>query len=232
LIAVSRLLWARSQRIIATRFPSIHLFEGVAEQDDWDALERLANLTRSRVVQSNHAWGLFPETDVARGEGANLIMASYTYLNPNGSRFTDATFGAYYAARDLETAIKETVYHTEKFALEGRLAPVAFEKQVLEACISGSFHDLRKTVSDKKILSPTSYSASQPFAAALKQQKSNGIAYPSVRHDSGECVAVFLPRLVSNCKRTIHLAYLWDGSRVTSVQKRTLLTTEFARNKE
>ena len=31
----------------------------------------------------------------------------------------------------------------------------------------------------------------------------------------------FLPRLTSACRRTHHLAYIWDGTRITSVQARS-----------
>ena len=221
---VSRLAWAHSQRIISTRFPNVALFEGVAKPDDWDDLQRLANLTNPRIQQTTDGWGMLRKEDCAHGEGADLIMAPFAYLRPGGSRFADDTHGAYYAARELNTAIDETVFHTEKFARESRLPPIAFEKQVLDARISGSFHDLRRALPDKKILSPDSYTASQAFALKLRaEENSNGIVYPSVRSAGGECIAVFLPRLISNCRRTRHLAYLWDGVRITGVQERSMI---------
>jgi hypothetical protein len=224
LTPVSRVSWTRSQRVIATRFPSIHVFAEVAGRDDWDPLDHLANLTSPRETRSSEGWGMFRPEDCAQGEGATLVMAPFAYPNPGGSRFTDGTFGAYYAGRDLNTAIDETVFHTEKFAREGRLGPVAFEKQAIEARIRGSFHDLRKQLPDKKILSPVSYVASQAFALKLRhQEKSHGIVYPSVRSAGGECIAVFLPRLIVDARRTLHLAYLWDGTRITSVQGRSLM---------
>ena len=217
-VQASRITWSQSQRVIATRFPSKHLFEGVAAQDDWDNLERLANLTSPRVQQSESGWGMFKATDCATGEGANLIMAPFAYRHADGSRFTDGTYGAYYAGRDLKTAIDETVYHAEKFARDSRLPPITFEKQVLEARIAGAFHDLRKSLPDKKILSKDSYAVSQPFACKLRERgHSNGIVYPSVRSAGGECVAVFLPRLVTDCRRTRYLAYVWDGTAITQV---------------
>lgn len=224
MIAVSRLAWSHSQRVISTRFPSVHLFVDIAEQADWDQLERLANLTSARVKKNIEGWSMFPPEDCAQGKGATLVMAPFAYLRPGGTRFTDATFGAYYAGRDLDTAIDETVFHTEKFAREGRMEPLAFEKQVIEARIRGRFHDLRNSLPDKEILSPDSYTASQAFARKLRsQEKSHGIVYPSVRSKGGECVAVYLPRLVSDCRRTLNLAYLWDGTRITSVQSRSLV---------
>lgn len=163
-------------------------------------------------------WGMFKAADCATGDGASLVMAPFAYLHPDGSRFTDGTYGAYSAGRDLQTAVDETVYHAEKFAREGRLPPITFEKQVLEARIAGTFHDLRKSALDKKILSKDSYATSQPFARGLREfERSNGIVYPSVRSEGGECVAVFLPRLVTDCRRTRYLAYAWDGTAISDV---------------
>ena len=224
MIVVSRLAWSQSQRVISARFPGVHSFEGVARREDWEDLERLANLTNPRIKQTPEGWGMLRPEDSAQGAGAELVMAPFAHPTPGGSRFADGTYGAYYAGRELNTAIDETVFHTEKFAREGRLPAIAFEKQVLEARINGNFHDLRKALPDKKILSPDSYTASQIFALKLKQQEnSNGIVYPSVRSAGGECIAVFLPRLISNCRRTRHLAYLWDGARITGVQERSMV---------
>ncbi|MCA2999727.1 MAG: RES family NAD+ phosphorylase [Rhodocyclaceae bacterium] len=210
--------------MIATRFPSKHLFEGVAKQDDWDNLERLANITSPRIQQSESGWGMFKPDECATGAGASLIMAPFAYLNPDGSRFTDGTYGAYYAGRDLKTAVDETVYHAEKFARDSRLPAITFEKQVLEARIAGTFHDLRQAVPDKKILSKESYAVSQPFARKLHEHEhSNGIVYPSVRSAGGECVAVFLPRLVTDCRRARYLAYVWDGKAITQVYEMSAL---------
>jgi RES domain-containing protein len=210
--------------VVSTRIPSIPLFEGIAKRADWDDLERLANLTSPRIKQSTEGWGMLRPEDCAKGEGAELIMAPFAYPSPGGSRFADGTYGAYYAGRELNTAIDETVFHAEKFAREGRMPAIAFEKQVLEARINGSFHDLRKTLPDKRILSPNSYATSQVFALKLrKEERSHGIVYPSVRSAGGECIAVFLPRLISQCRRTMHLAYLWDGTRITGVQQRSMM---------
>jgi hypothetical protein len=221
-VETSRLTWSQSQRVIATRFPRVAVYDKVAKKEDWNQLDQLANLTSPRVQQSINGWGMFKAEDCATGPGAELIMAPFEYLHPSGSRFTDGTYGAYYAGRELKTAIDETVYHAERFAREGRMAAVTFEKQVLEARVSGAFHDLRKSVPDRKILSPDSYAVSQIFARDLRvAEKSKGIVFPSVRSPGGECIAVFLPRLVSDCKRTKHLAYVWDGVRVTDVYERS-----------
>jgi hypothetical protein len=43
-------------------------------------------------------------------------MAPFTHINVLGSRFSDGTYGVYYAAARLDTAIRETIHHFSKFA--------------------------------------------------------------------------------------------------------------------
>ena len=42
-------------------------------------------------------------------------MAAFTHLNPEGSRFSDGSWGVFYAAHSVATAVEETVYHRERF---------------------------------------------------------------------------------------------------------------------
>ena len=67
---------------------------------------------------------------------------------------------------------------------------------------------------------PASYAMPQEMARDLRDNGSNGIVYGSVRHDAGECVAVFRPRLLSDCRQERHLCYVWDGQAITMVYEK------------
>src|SRR5688572_34440 len=107
-IAVRNLRWHPCYRIIASRFPTIHLYERVADAADWEALYALESLTNPRLREELGALEKIPREERTFGPGASVIMAPFIYLNPFGGRFTDATFGAFYTANRLETAIAET----------------------------------------------------------------------------------------------------------------------------
>jgi hypothetical protein len=228
---ITRIRWPASYRIIPTRFPATPLFVDVAPEADWDDLHALSELTSPRVVQTQGRFGLYSKEDLGPAGGAqdgadegeeqrDLIVAAFTYVNPEGSRFSDGSYGVYYAARKLETAIDETVHHRRRFWLQSRLPALHFPMKVLEARIDGELHDIRVKSPDRKILDPDSYAVSKAFALKLKaEHKSLGIAYPSVRHAGGECVAAFVPRVVSRCKRTQLLDYIWDGAGEVTVVK-------------
>jgi hypothetical protein len=64
------------------------------------------------------------------------------------------------------------------------------------------------------ILNKNSYASSQPFGGMRRGKGSNGLIYPSVRHDGGQCIAAFWPDVVSIPIQERHLQYEWDGTTV------------------
>ena len=85
--------------------------------------------------------------------------------------------------------------------------------------VDADLHDLRTLPEEPfPALDPNSYVASQALAQHLRGSGSNGIAYPSIRHPDGECVALFYPDCASNPLQGRHLDYHWDGARVDLVR--------------
>ncbi len=222
--AVGEVRWQPCYRVISSRFPPIALFERVAHAEDWDALYWLESLTNPRLRDEVGEIELVPAEDRVFGPGATVIMAAFTHLNPEGSRFADSTFGAFYAAASLETSIAETRFHREAFLRATHESPMELDMRTYLCDVSSSFHDIRgKREEMADLYDPDSYVASQKFARALKLAGSNGIAYESVRHAGGECLAVYRPRLIQNCRQGTHLRYIWDGERISQVYALRLL---------
>jgi hypothetical protein len=205
-------------RIVASRMPTIYLFERVAPAEDWAELNELESLTNPRIRNQKGELKLVPAEDRVSGPNASIVMAPFTHLAPQGTRFTDGTYGAYYAAESLETAIAETRHHSEIFLRATKEAPTEQEKRCYVADVSCELHDIRTRRRDlPDIYDPDSYSASQKLGRALRDAASNGIAFESVRRTGGECLAVFRPRLVQNVRQSVHLRYAWDGKSITRV---------------
>jgi len=217
-LAVSEVRWQPCFRVISSRFPPIHLFERVAGAEDWEALYWLESLTNPRLRDDVGEIELVPREDRIFGPGASVIMAPFTHLNPEGSRFADDTFGAFYAAASLDTSIAETRYHREIFLRATRERPLELDMRTYLCDVAASFHDIRgKRDRMPDIYDPDSYVASQKLARSLKLAGSNGVVFDSVRHSGGQCLAVYRPRLVLNCRQGTHLRYVWDGERITQV---------------
>lgn len=223
-VAVTHVAWKPSWRIIPSRFPPIALFERVTEPDDLEAIFELEALTNPRLRDEVGEISLVPPEERISGPRTGIIMAAFTHLNPEGSRFSDGTYGVFYAANDLETAIDETRHHRERFMRATKQEHMELDMRVYVTDLDGELHDLRgQKTTQPLVYHNDNYAAGQHLAKTLRKEGSNGIAYDSIRREGGECVAVFRPRLLSNGRQERHLCYVWDGNRIASVyEKREL----------
>ena len=206
-----RLRWKRSFRIIASRYPPIEVFERVASPDEWELLYELESRTNPRLRNEAGDIRLVPKEQRVNGPGASWLMASFTHIG-RPSRFSDGSYGVYYAAERLRTAIAETVYHFERFWLATQEEPLDSDFRVLVARVNHRFHNLggRRFQS---LLHPTDYLPSQAFAKTLRTKNSPGVVYPSVRGQD-RCLGVFQPKAIALPTQGPHLAYHFDGTRV------------------
>lgn len=59
------------------------------------------------------------------------------------------------------------------------------------------------------------YSKSQKLGQELKESHAWGVVYNSVRHQGGECVAIFRPPAIQHpVTQTKHLKYKWNGTKI------------------
>lgn len=212
-----RVAWARATRIIACRYPPIDLFERVAPDPAvWDGLIAAEQAVNPRVRDEIGEIRLVPAEERLGGPGASWVMAAFTHLNPKGSRFSDGSYGVYYAARALRTAVRETAYHFARFAADSDDRPRYETMRVLVGRIDTRCADIASLPMAERVhlLAPDSYADSQPFGARLRAAGANGVVYPSVRDARGQCIGAFRPRAVGIPVQSKHLRYHWDGTRV------------------
>ena len=223
-VPVTPVHWPSCYRLIPSRFPPVQLFERVAAPEDLEAVFAIEALTNARIREEVGELQLVSPEDRVSGAGAGYVMAAFTHVSPPGGRFTDGTYGAYYAARDLATAVDETVYHRERFLRATAERPLELDMRVLRARLVAELHDLRGLhARAPEVYHPDDYTASQVLGRRLRELRSWGIVYDSVRRSGGECVAVFRPRALSRCQQTQHLAYVWDGERISTVYEKKIL---------
>jgi hypothetical protein len=217
-----RITWRPSRRIVPSRYPTVHLFERVAPATEFEALAELESMTNDRLRDERGEIALVPREERPRGVNPSVIMAPFTHLNPEGSRFSDGTYGVCYVAHDLETAIEETRHHRARFMRATREPPMELEMRVYLVDLDAELHDLRgRRRAMRAVHSAENYAAAQRLARRLRSAGSAGIAYPSVRRPGGECAAVFTPSALSNCRQERHLSYVWDGEQVSRIYRKT-----------
>lgn len=221
MLPVTPVHWAPCRRIIPSRFPPIQLFERVADPADLDGVFEVEAMTNPRLREEVGDLRLVPPEDRISGPGASIIMAAFTHLNPHGSRFADSTYGVFYAALDLDTAIAETTYHRACFMRATQQPRMELDMRVYLVDLHADMHDLRRRQSDYPLVyHPDDYAAGQQLARVLRTEGSDGIVYDSVRRTGGECTAVFRPRLLSSGRQERHLCYVWNGTEIERVYEK------------
>ena len=218
---VNHITWKPGWRIVSSVFPPKGLFDRVSSREDLDIVLAIEGLTNDRLRDEIGELSLVPEEERVYGAGASPIMAAFTHLNPSGSRFTDGTYGVYYAARSVDTAIAETRFHKERFLRATQQAPIEVDmRSYASNIIDTGFHDIRgltKVRPDLYDPDPDHYAAPQSFARTLRSEGSNGVVYDSVGDEGGECAAVMRAKVLSPTKQGKHYCYVWNGEEISHV---------------
>lgn len=220
-IQTRSIAWQPCYRIVPSRFPPIGLFEDVADPADFEAVYEIEAMTNDRLREEVEDIALVALEDRVSGPGTSPIMAAFTHLNPEGDRFTNGTYGVFYAGKSIETAVAETKFHRIKFLQATNEPAQELDMRVYAVDLNAELHDIRGIRSSQPAYyHPTSYAIAQDLALRLREIGSDGILYMSVRDEGGECVAVFRPRLLSNCRQERHLCYVWDGKTISTIYEK------------
>lgn len=223
-IPVAGVNWRNAVRIIRSLHPPIDLFEDIADPADWPLLISAEQKTNPRLMESIGVLDLVPPDRRVAGPGASYLMAPFTHVSVDRpSRFSAGAFGVLYAGKSFEVALFETVHHHSLFMTRTQ-EPAGWTSQFREILldIDARLHDLRgRDVRLRAALDPDDYSESQALGAQLRVAVSNGVVYPSLRFDCGECVGLFFPDLASKPVQGRHLDYHWDGARVDLFRDRS-----------
>jgi len=218
---VSPIRWIGACRLVASRYPTVGLFDRVTSPADLAAIIELEIWTNDRVSAELGVLATIPRDEWVTGEPmASVVMAAFCHPHPDGGRFSDSTRGAWYAARTLDTALAESIYRRTQELVEIGALDTRVEMRLYRADFRATFHDVRATKpSLAPLYHPASYAASQPFARRLLESGSNGVVYRSVRHPGGQCLSCFRPRLVRHVWTAGHFEYRWQGSPTPQVRE-------------
>lgn len=213
-----RVTWAPTWRIIRSIHPPIDLFEDIADPRDWEALAAVEAKTNPRIRMEIGDLGKVPPGRRVNGPGASYVMAPFVHCSPKRpGRFTDGSFGIYYAGDREEVALAETIHHHARFmAATSEPAGWTSDFRVLVGAVDCNLHDVN-AVPDA--LHPTDYRPSQIVGSDLRTKGSNGVTWASVRLSGGQCIGAFWPDVVAIPVQGNHYCYHWDGARVDYVKR-------------
>ena len=221
-VPLVRVSWRPSYRLIPSRFPTVGLFDAIANPADLDAVFAIEGLANPRLRDEIGELQLVPPEERVSGPGTTPVMAAFTHLNPEGSRFSDGSYGVYYAAHSLQTSLAEVSFHRAVFLRRTAETAIDLDLRLITASVEAELHDLGSaslalgsTSPFAVALEPDDYGPPQRLGRALRDAGSWGIRYPSVRDRGGECVGIFRPRALRRAKAAAHIGLHWDGRRIT-----------------
>ena len=216
-IPISKVQWQASVRVIRSVFPSIDLFEDIADPQDWPLLISAEQKTNPRLMESIGNIDLVPPARRVGGPGASYLMAPFTHVSTDRpSRFSGGRFGVLYVGREFQTALLETAYHHGRF-MANTNEPAGWTSQFREIRLDvhGPLCDLRGGDSIyAKVLNPADHHEAQGLGERLHAGAAEGLVWPSVRNPTGECAGLFYPDLASQVVQGVHFDYHWNGTHV------------------
>lgn len=202
--------WRRAYRLVSSAFPPISIFEDVLDPADLELAYLIEGLTNDRLREEAGLLSHVAAEDRVSGPGSSPLMAAFTHVGAV-SRFTAGQYGVYYCADSLQAAVAETRFHRERFLRATAEPNLELTLRAYVCRIVKPLHDIRDDYDHLHDPDLDAYPVAQRFAAELRNQRSWGLLYRSVRHPGGECAALFRPPAASIPQQGVHLRYVWDG---------------------
>jgi RES domain-containing protein len=205
---------AYDQRVHRISFPQRSaLTATLVDPTDRGELEAL--LASTSVIESHRAGErrIVAIDEDYVGEHRDYVLAPFAYRS--ATRFSDGSYGVFYAAESRETALCEVVSRLARTYIDGNAPAQETRKQHLTLrIVADELVDVRVAQVpnvDTAIYDAEDYAAAQSFGSQIRDLHP-GLAYDSVRHRGGVCVGAFIPRILSDVRLESILSVVWDGS--------------------
>lgn len=212
-------------RLIPSKYPTINLFDDVANEDEFSALYELQALTNPRLANEVGDMSLLDQKEIPFHckRGRSYAIAAFTHINRDGSRFANGQHGMLYIADDEKTATREVQFHQAKYWRN--VTGLKYDRIIFRT-LKFTFDDSSciditdKPMSDS-IYDPDNYLTAQKFGLEvyMNRAETTGIKYNSVRSENGVCWALSTPYVVQDVIQCSHTEMVWNGSDIKHVDK-------------
>jgi hypothetical protein len=201
----------------------------VDDEDDLAIIEEIEGLTSARrAVTLPIPGGLDPAELLteAAGYGWTYVNAAFCYTKAIGNRFNGPERGAWYASHgesSVDTAQAEVAWDlTRELEATGVFENITAYRELL-AGFTTRLHDLDSRVGDGALGSdPTeAYPIGQTLARDVLGSGGNGLLYPSIRHEGGQCMVALRPHLVQNVRQGNTWTFEWAGKLKPKISRAT-----------
>ncbi|HJT61653.1 MAG TPA: RES family NAD+ phosphorylase [Burkholderiales bacterium] len=151
-----------------------------------------------------------------------VITYPFVPQNWHATRYSDGLrYGVWYGALELETTVRETLYHWHRFLTDSfRLdREIVGERRVFQVRCEAILIDLRNT-SEPRLVERNDYRFTQQLGAYLSQRAQSGLLAPSAR-GPGTAAAILRPEALSEVRDLCYLTYRMNPLQDTAVVERT-----------
>jgi hypothetical protein len=214
-LPIVREAFRRTVRLVSSARLRPPVLAALVSADEIATLAEIEGATSARLVAERRG-----TEGVARNEfvygipSAAFINASFAYWKPLQPNRFNALRGAWYAALDVTTSMREVAYHMTDFLAKSGALKGVVEYAEMFASMAGEFVDLRGTPAHP-CLDPNpaiGYPLGNALADAARARGLNGIIYPSVRHAGGTCIVALWPHAVQSVAPGAVYRFEWSGS--------------------
>ncbi len=211
------------RRLISSQFPPINLFDDVASAAEFEIAYAAQASMNPRLQSATGNLSLLHMDEIPFGiTGCSYAVSPFTHVNPEGSRFSDGSFGILYAADTTATAIAEVSHHQQQYW--NNVPELQFDLFVFRELVvkfnAGGFSDFTTIPITDRLYHPDSYAVSRQVGAAVLVSEKPGIQYHSVRYVGAKCWAMFTPSVVQSVIQAAHYEMVWSGANCSpSVRK-------------
>ncbi len=184
------------------------------DPDDLQSLLDVLAVTDPRARDAAGAFAALPPAAQYRGPSAAAVMMPF--LRPSQSRFSSGRYGVLYGAESAATAVAEVSYHHAR-RLRAAWAPggATVVLALWTFTVDGEVADVRGH--DASIYHPKDFAPAQAVGQKLHDAGAAGVLFASVRRAAGECVGIFIPRVVRAMEKRDDWRLIWDGKTISEV---------------
>ena len=151
-----------------------------------------------------------------------VITYPFVPHNWHATRYSDGLrYGVWYGALELETTVRETLYHwhrfvTDSFALDREIVG---ERRVFQVRCEAILIDLRGA-NEPRLVDHADYSFTQQLGSYLSQRAQSGLLAPSAR-GPGTAAAILRPEALSDVRDLCYLTYRMNPAEGFATVERT-----------
>jgi hypothetical protein len=151
-----------------------------------------------------------------------VITFPFVPQNWHATRYSDGLhYGVWYGALELETTVRETLYHWQRFVTDSFSLDreILGERRVFQVRCEAILIDLRKA-KEPRLVDRNDYSFTQQLGSYLSQRAQSGLLAPSAR-GPGTGSAIFRAEALSDVRDLCYLTYRMNPARGLALVERT-----------